>query len=340
METQRMHRTRIDPAVVADYANLADAALKAARGKRTQPEVKGFFVGFDANIAILADAILTCNLPLGGYRCFKVYDPKPRLIHAPSFPDRVIHHALMNRMAGTFERTEVDSSYACRPGKGVLAAAHAAQRAIRRFPWYVKIDIQGYFNHIDHAILLGLLARRFKGQEGLALLRRIVDSYHTLPGKGLPIGTLTSQHFANFYLDGLDRFLLEEQHVKAHVRYMDDSIWWCESKHAAKAQLSAACEFAKAQRYLTVKPNPQINRSARGVTFCGFRILPGALRLSRRRRQCYQHGRKKWESAWRRGELSALDLQTAYAAIHSIVAHGDAHGWRREQLLRFPAPEV
>jgi retron-type reverse transcriptase len=335
-----MHRTRIDLAVVADYDNLAEAALKAARGKRIQPEVRGFFARFDANIARLADAIRTGSIPFGGYRCFKVYDPKPRLIHAPTFPDRVIHHALMNRMASTFERTEVDSSYACRPGKGVLAAAHAAQRAMRRYPWYVKIDIQGYFNHIDHAILLGLLARRFKGQDGLALLRRILDSYHTLPGKGLPIGTLTSQHFANFYLDGLDRFLLEDLGVKAHVRYMDDILWWCESKQAAKVQLSAVCEFAKVQRYLTVKPNPQINRSGRGVTFCGFRILPGALRLSRRRRQCYQRGRNKWELAWMRGELSPLDLQAAYAAIHSIVAHGDSGGWRREQLLRFPAPEV
>ncbi len=171
-----MHRSRIDLAAVADYDNLVDAALKAARGKRTQPDVGDFFEALGTNITKLADAILTCNLPLGGYRCFQVYDPKPRLIHAPSFPDRVIHHALMNRMADTFERTEVDSSFACRPGKGVLAAAHAAQHALHRYPWYVKIDIRGYFNHIDHAILLGLLARRFKGQEGLALLRRIVDS--------------------------------------------------------------------------------------------------------------------------------------------------------------------
>jgi hypothetical protein len=335
-----MRRTPIDLAVVAGYDNLADAALKAARGKRARPEVREFFERFDFHIAALANAMRTANVPLGGYRCFRVYDPKPRLIHAPAFPDRVIHHALMNLMASTFERTEIGSSFACRPGKGVLAAAKASQLAIRRYPWYVKIDIRGYFDHIDHEILLGLLARRFKGQDGLALLWRIVDSYHTLPGKGLPIGTLTSQHFANFYLDGLDRFLQEDLRVKAQVRYMDDIIWWCESRREAKAQLSAACEFAKKQRLLVVKPNPQINRSARGVTFCGYRISPGALRLSRRRRQCYQRGRSKWESAWLRGELSALDLQAACAAIHSTVAHGDTQGWCREQLLRFPAPEV
>ncbi len=334
-----MHRTRIEPSVVAEYANLADAALKAARGKRTQTEVRAFFERFDENIAILANAIRTANVPIGDYRYFRIHDPKPRMIHAPSFPDRVIHHALMNLIAGTFERTEVSSSFACRPGKGVLAAAHAAQRAMRRYPWYVKIDIQGYFAHIDQGILLVLLARRFKGQDGPTLLRHILESYHTLPGKGLPIGTLTSQYFANFYLDGLDRFLLEDMGAKAHVRYMDDILWWCESKQSAKAQLSAVCEFAEVRRYLTVKPNPQINRSKRGVTFCGFRILPGALRLSRRRRQCYQRGRNKWESAWRRGELSALELQAAYAAVHSTILHGDTLGWRREQLRRFPPPQ-
>ena len=335
-----MHRTRIDPVTVADYDNLADAALKAARGKRTQHEVKNFFARFDTNLARLADAVLTGNVPLGGYHCFQVYDPKPRLIHAPSFPDRVIHHALLNRMVETFERTEVASSYACRPGKGVLAAAQAAQCAIRRFPWYVKIDIRGYFNHIDHAILFNLLGRRFKGRGGLALLKRIIDSYHTDPGRGLPIGTLTSQHFANFYLDGLDRLLLETLRVQAHVRYMDDILWWCESKSAAKAQLEAVRTFASQYRRLEIKPNPQINRSVRGVTFCGFRILPGALRLSRRRRLCYQRGRNHWEAAWRNGEIDARELQTAYAAIHSIVAHGDTRGWRCTQLLRVPAPEV
>ncbi len=335
-----MRRTRIDTAAVADYTNLADAALKAARGKRTQVEVRSFFARFAANLARLAYAIQTGNVPLGGYRCFQIHDPKPRLIHAPSFPDRVIHHALLNRMAETFERTEVASSYACRPGKGVLAAVQAAQHAIRRFLWYVKIDIRSYFNNIDHAILLGLLARRFKGQDGLALLARIIESYHTQPGLGLPIGTLTSQHFANFYLDGLDRFLLGDPRVQAHVRYMDDILWWCESRSAAKAQLDAVRAFARKHRRLEIKPNPQINRSARGVTFCGFRILPGALRLSRRRRLCYQRGRNYWEAAWRHGEITALELQTAYAALHSIVVHGDTRGWRREQLLCFPAPEV
>jgi len=335
-----MHRTRIEPAAVADYANLADAALKAARGKRTQAEVRAFFARLDVNLARLADAIRTGHVPLGGYRCFQVHDPKPRLIHAPGFPDRVLHHALLNRMAETFERTEVASSYACRPGKGVLAAAQAAQHAIRRFPWYVKIDIRGYFSHIDHSILLGLLARRFKGRDGLALLARIIESYHTQPGLGLPIGTLTSQHFANFYLDGLDRFVLEALRVQAHVRYMDDILWWCESRSAAKAQLEAVRAFAREHRRLEVKPNPQINRSARGVTFCGFRILPGALRLSRRRRLRYQRGRNHWEAAWRHGEITAPALQSAYAALHSIVAHGDTQGWRRGQLLRFPAPEV
>jgi retron-type reverse transcriptase len=335
-----MRRTRIDPAAVADYANLADAALKAARGKRAQTEVRAFFAHFDAYLARLADAIQTGNVPLGSYRCFQIHDPKPRLIHAPSFPDRVIHHALLNRMAETFERTEVASSYACRPGKGVLAAGRAAQHAIRRFPWYVKIDIRGYFNHIDHAILLRLLARRFKGRDGLALLARIIESYYTQPGLGLPIGTLTSQHFANFYLDGLDRFLLETLRVQAHARYMDDILWWCESRSVAKAQLDAVRVFARKHRRLEIKPNPQTNRSARGVTFCGFRILPGALRLSRRRRSCYQLGRNHWEVAWQRGEITALELQSAYAALHSIVAHGDTRGWRREQLLYFPAPEV
>jgi hypothetical protein len=252
----------------------------------------------------------------------------------------VFHHAVIALAGPVLDRALTPTTFACREGMGKHAAAWQVQRQLRRFPWYVKIDIRHYFDEIDHAMLHGLLQRRFKGRAFLALLRRIIGSYHVTPGKGLPIGSLTSQHFANYYLDGMDRYILERLRVSAQVRYMDDIVWWCESRECVRETLRQVREYARDVRLLTVKDNTQINRSARGVTFCGFRITPGKLRLSRRRRRRYQERRRYWERAYLEGRIDAMTLQRAYDAVHAITLPAQAIGWRRENLARFPALDV
>jgi retron-type reverse transcriptase len=108
------------------------------------------------------------------------------------------------------------------------------------YKWYAQIDIRGYFASIDHDVLLGLLRRKFKDRELLALLTRIIGTHRDAPGRGLPIGTLTSQHFANFYLAGADRLLLEICRVRGFVRYMDDLVWWANDRTAIRSALSSA----------------------------------------------------------------------------------------------------
>ncbi|MEW6220413.1 MAG: reverse transcriptase/maturase family protein [Thermodesulfobacteriota bacterium] len=291
-----------------------------------------------ALFARLREAILDETAPAGRFRQFVIADPKTRIIHAACFQDRVLHHALMHLAGPVLERTMVPTTYACRPGKGPLAGVHRVQRNVRRFPWLVKIDIAKYFASVDHKILLDLLDRRFKGRQGLALMARILGSYETDPGKGLPIGSLTSQHFANFYLDGLDRFLLEDLGVAGHVRYMDDVIWWCASRGEAKASLQEATEWLVAKRRLALHRNSQVNRSAAGVTFCGFRVKPGALLLSRRRRRRYSEQRTSLEQAFVHGRIGALELQARFASVLAITAHGDSLSWRRQELRRRPCP--
>lgn len=335
-----MRRTRIELADIAAFANLAEAAARAARGKRERPDVRAFFDRLEESLAALGEAILSGRAPRGEYRRFRIRDPKPRTIHAACFEDRVLHHAIMIPAGPVLDRTLCATSYACRPGKGGLAAARAAQAALQRYPWYVKVDVLGYFDHIDHFCLLGLLERRFKGEGFLALLWRIIDGYTAAPGKGLPIGSLTSQYFANYYLDGLDRLLLEQLGARAELRYMDDVIWWCDSRAHARATLAAVAEWLERERLLALKANPQINRSVHGVGCCGYRVLPGTLRLSRRRRRSYQTRRADWEDAWRAGRIDDAGLQRAYDAVRAITVHADARAWRQQELARRPAPEV
>src|SRR5262249_18192200 len=156
----------------------------------------------------------------------------------------------------------------------------------RQYPFFLKLDIRKYFDSIDHATLKELLARRFKDRRLLALLGRIIDSYQVAPGKGVPIGSLTSQHFANFYLGWCDRFLNERPAVPGYVRYMDDMALWADSPAQLTAVLQAVQPFLAGRLQLTVKPDPYINRTGGGMDFLGCRLFPTHQRLnplSRRR---------------------------------------------------------
>jgi retron-type reverse transcriptase len=335
-----MKRTRIELEDIASLDNLACAVYKAGRGKRLRSDVCDFFRHFDDNIARLQSDINNAQMPYGRFKRFTIHDPKKRVIHAACFEDRVFHHAVMNLAEPTFERSLVPSTFACRPGKGSLAAVKQVQHAIRRYRWYVKVDIEHYFESIGHGLMLDLLKRRFKGQDFLALLARIIQGHHPSAGKGLPIGSLTSQHFANYYLDGLDRFIIERLPARAHVRYMDDVIWWVDDKKTAVQTLEEVTHYVEQNRRLKIKSSTQINRSRRGVSYCGYRILPGALRLSARRRRRYASHRRAWEKAWHMGLISDTKLQSAYDAVYAVTAHADSRSWRKGNLDRYPAYDV
>jgi RNA-directed DNA polymerase len=335
-----MKRSPVSLAMVADLDNLVCAAVAAGRGKRFRDEVISFFNDFELNIMQLRENILSCKAPMGAMRHFRIFDPKERIISAPCFPDRVLHHALINHIGPVIDTRMVDDSYACRLGKGCHAAIRRVQQFSRRFPWYVKIDIRHYFENIDHALLVKLLADTFKDAGLQALLGRIVAGYSVIPGKGLPIGSLTSQYFANYYLNRLDRYLLEGLRVRGMVRYMDDVIWWCSDGLTARETLGKTAAFIEYELSLTVKPDPQINRSDRGISFCGMRIFPGTILLGKRRRTRFTARRRHWEELHTNGVITSEKLQRSMDGVAGITAGAHAHAWRGRQLLLRPAADA
>jgi len=331
-----MIRSTVGLEDIADWHNLASAFQRAARGKGMRDEVRCFRADLPGELMRLRHDILAGSVEVGRMRRFHIRDPKPRIIHAPALRERVLHHAIIAHVGPVLDRALIDDTYACRSGKGTLAAVRRAQEHLRRFAWYAKIDIRGYFASIDHGTLLGLLGRRFKNAGLLALVARIVDAHHAAPGRGLPIGALTSQYFANHYLGGLDRLLLEGCRVRGMVRYMDDVVWWGDDKASVRAALTAARDFAGSRLGLTVKDPVRIGRSRDGLSFCGSRILPGLLLLSRRRKRRYAVCRRQWEDAFAAGRVDACGVQAGYACALAITAHADAAVWRREHLRRRP----
>lgn len=332
-----MKRERIDLIDIAAWPNLQLAYWKASRGKRLRPDVIKFSCALEQNLARLAGNILSGQAPVGSYRSFEIHDPKRRIIHAVGFADRVLHHAIMNLAEPMFEKTLVDSTFACRPGKGVHRAVQQVQKNLQRYPWYVQVDVSAYFASIDHQRLLSLLMRRFKGADFFDLLRRIINSYQTLPGKGLPIGSLTSQHFANYYLDGADRFLLNHPLVRAHVRFMDDIVWWCDDKAAAYQVLQAFSDYMERICLLSLKANPQIHNSRHGLTFCGFRIFPANIRLTLRKKRRYRFLRSYYEHLWQSGQIDTPGLQRAYDSVLAATKLAKCLVWRQRNLQIHPS---
>jgi hypothetical protein len=289
-------------------------------------------------LAGLRTKILSERLELGRATEFLIFDPKPRRISAPVFEERVLHHAVMAHVGPVLERSLVADTFACLRGRGTIAAVFRAQRHSRRFEWYCQLDIRQYFASVEHERLLRLLFRKFRDAGVRRLLEQIVRS--GMPGPaGLPIGSLCSQHFANAYLGALDHGLLQHAAVRGIVRYMDDIVFWADGRRQINEGLQVAYDVITGALKLRLRDEPIVNRVEHGLSFCGFRIYPGILRLLPRRKRRFIAARKRWESRYVAGLITDLELQRGYDAAAGILAHADTAEWRRRQLRMCPPPE-
>ena len=209
---------------MVDNDNLNLAFWKARKGKEGIDYVEKYRQFLSYNLGNLSKEIEKGKVTVGNYSYFKVFDPKERLICAAQFSERVLHHALMNVCDPYFEKYQIYDSYASRKHKGTYAAIERAAVYQKKYAWFLKLDVRKYFDSIDHHTLVCLLEQQFKEKKTQTIFRDIIDSYHTQEGKGLPIGNLTSQYFANHYLAISDHFVKEQLKIKAYVRYMDDMV--------------------------------------------------------------------------------------------------------------------
>jgi retron-type reverse transcriptase len=266
---------------INEYQNIRLAFLKAIRGKRHTADVLLFVREIDANLQRIRERLLTKNPEWGGYRHFTITDPKERVISAAPIADRIIHHAIMNILEPLFERQLIFHTYACRKNKGTHAAVRFAFTHCKSSAWFLKLDIRKYFDSIDHAVLKNQLARFIKDNDVLRLLDSIIDSYCTQPGKGLPIGNLTSQFFANLYLSRLDHYILEQLKPTAYVRYMDDFVLWGTDKATLQGALELIRDFTVKELRLQIK-QPVLGNTSQGLPFLGFMIKKSGIFLLRK----------------------------------------------------------
>ena len=203
------------------------------------------------------------------YRYFKIYDPKERTISVADFRDRVVHHALINVLEPIYERVFIHDSYATRKNKGTHLAVERAQNFLLFNSWFFKSDIDKYFDSINHQTLLKLLQRKIKDEPLLEIITRIV--YNSNDSKvGLPIGNLTSQFFANVYLNHFDQFVKRQLKAKYYIRYMDDFVVFHPDKNQLKTWRIPIRAFLIDELGLQLKAKATfLNSRQNGLTFLG-----------------------------------------------------------------------
>jgi len=315
--------------------NLRLAFWKAARGHQDRAEVRAYRARSDEELAALEAGLRQGDYPVGRFHRFAIHDPKERIIHAPGFAERVLHHALMNVCEPVFERLAIADTYACRKGKGQWAAVARATQFAAAAPFLLKMDVRKYFDSVLQERLLSLLRGRFKDEAVLGWLERIVAGYHTTPGRGLPIGSLTSQHLANFYLGSLDRFVKETLRHRYYLRHMDDCAIWGASAAELRAAGQTVEAFLHRELGLQLKPTPFSNRCVHGMYFLGCRIHPGWAGLNRRSRRRLGRTLRRYEQYHEAGLWDEARLQSHVEPLFAFARQARSQRFRQRTLQNF-----
>ncbi|MDH5740680.1 MAG: reverse transcriptase/maturase family protein [Nitrospira sp.] len=331
---------------VTSFENLLRAYRKARRGKRRRPDVAEFGLHLERELLALQRALREGTYHPGVYRLFTIYERKPRVIAAAPFCDRVVHHAVMHHIEPSVDRTFIADSYACRIGKGVHAAVHRYQAWAQTYRYVLKMDIQQYFPSIDHELLQEKLRRRIKDGRVLDLLGRIIDSaprgttvHNYFPGDdlfapldrrtGIPIGNLTSQFFANLYLDDLDQFIKQVLKVRPYLRYVDDMVVLDHDK-ARLAEIRAAVHERLAIDRLRLHPHKaQISPVVDGLNLLGYVIYPTRRRLRSDNGHRFARKLRCMADAYRAGRLEWASVRASVQSWIGHAQHADTEGLRR-----------
>jgi retron-type reverse transcriptase len=269
---------------ICSFENLYLAFIKAKRRKRYKKGVGEFEYNLEKELFDIRRNLENLSYRPSKLKKFVLKEPKKRAIFVVNFKDRVVHHALCNVIEPIFNKSFIFDSYACRKNRGT----HRAMRRIDEFKRKVtknktrkvhvlKIDMKKYFDNINHRILLEIIKKRIKDKRTLWLIATILGNYHKNQQSeevGIPIGNLTSQLFANIYLNKLDHFIKEELRVKYYIRYMDDLFILSNSINFLLETKNAIDKFSKMELNLKLHPKKsKIFPLKRDIDFLGYRIF-------------------------------------------------------------------
>jgi len=346
-------------AQVYDWENLLLAWRKAAKGKRGLAPAAAFEMNVAQNLLAIQEELAEKRYQPGGYVSFHIHEPKRRLISAAPFRDRVVHHALCNVIEPIFERRFIHDSYANRRGKGTHAALDRCQAFARSYPYVLQCDVQQFFPAIDHSLLLDNIQRVIVDPDLLWLCAGILESgrgvlsneYEMIyfPGddlfainrpRGLPIGNLTSQFWANVYLNQLDHFVKRTLGCPAYLRYVDDFLLFAQDKATLWQWRAAIIEFLAGLRLTLHEPRCHPQPVGEGIPFLGFVVFPQHRLLKRRKGIEYRRRFRQRLLAYRQGRLSLDQLTASVQGWVNHVRYADTYRLRVNLFRAHPIRRV
>ncbi len=333
---------------IVSFENLLRAAGKAQKSKRFKPATALFNFNLEKELLRLQMELMEKRYSHGAYRDFIIYDPKMRLISAAPYRDRVVHHALCNVIEPIFNRGFIYDTYACRKGKGTHAAVDRYTVFARKNRYVLKCDIKKYFPSIDQDILLQIIRRKVKCKNTLWLIEQIVRSradngaiqyfkgddlftpYQRV--RGLAIGNLTSQFFANAYLNGFDHFVKETLRCRYYIRYVDDFVLFDDSKTRLNELKDQIVGYLDALRLKLHPRKCRVHRVDEGVCFLGYRMYPNHRILKKQNTLYFRRKLKKMQHGYHQGRIGADTVKQSIQSWIAHASHADTYRLRRRIL--------
>lgn len=331
---------------ITSFENLYLASRSARAGKRSKQTCAAFEVNIEEELITLQGQLRDKTYQPGVYREFVIYERKPRRISAAPYRDRVVHHALYRVIQPFFERSFIHDSYACRTGKGTHRAVDRFTRFARRNTYVLKTDIRKYFPSIDHKILFDSIKRKIKCSDTLWLIERIIDTSNAqeevnnyYPGddlftpftrrRGIPIGNLTSQFFANIYLDGFDHFVKQDLHCRDYLRYVDDIAVFGDDKKRLWNVEKAMAEYLVSLRLSLHPEKTYLVPVQEGVDHLGYRVFPDHRRMRKDNGFRFLRHLRRLQDGYRTGAVSFREINASIQSWIGHAKHADTYGLRR-----------
>lgn len=322
-----------------DYDELINVEnlLKSWRayqsGKSRKSDVMEFERHLEDNLFLLNEELKNGNYQHGAYSYFRISDPKKRDIYKSAVKDRVVHQAIYKYLCEIYEPLFKKSSFSSRKGKGThLAIATLKQQTAtakkkEKRCWAIKCDIRKYFENINHKVLLGLLQQEISDGKIVRLLEIIIKSFNAETGKGLPLGNITSQIFANVYLNELDKFTVNELGLVNHyVRYCDDFIIFGHDKNKLLEDAEKIKRFLNEKLFLELPAGKTVFRKLKwGIDFCGSVILPNGILLRDRTKGRMLGTMTAAANKFDSGKISLSDLRKKFDSYFGLLSHCKAH---------------
>lgn len=339
---------------ICDFDNIYNAYLNARKGKRFRDDVLKFSANVEENIIDIQNELLWGTYKVGRYKKFTITDPKKRLIMALQFKDRVVQWAIYQQIAPIFDKGFIYDSYGCRDFKGTHKAVERLQYWLRkndRKPkkgYYLKLDISKFFYSVDHGILLDILSKKIADKKTLELLSSIINSEDTdfgLPEgfiadyipeetesgeKGLPIGNLTSQMFANIYMNEVDQFCKQKLKIHNYIRYMDDIIILDDNKKRLNLWKNEIELFVNKRLKLRLNNKTAIRPINMGIEFVGYRIWPTHRKLRKSTVLKMKARFREVQYLYSKGLLDYDEIRSITASYYGLMKHCNSYNLRKK----------